>query len=131
MFRSTGLLAALVGIVALGCGSAQAQGISLGFYAGDPYYYGPGYYDPYYYGPGYGYRSYGYRSYGYAPRTYRYSSRTYSYAPQARAYSYRPAQSPAPSVETRTRRNGSCGEFHYWNGQTCLDARVVPPNLTD
>ena len=23
----------------------------------------------------------------------------------------------------------SCGEFRYWNGEQCVDARVVPPDI--
>jgi hypothetical protein len=23
----------------------------------------------------------------------------------------------------------SCGEFRYWNGERCVDARVIPPDI--
>lgn len=119
MNRSALLLAAIMGFIALGGSSLHAQSVGLEFYTDDGYagyYYGPGYYDPYYYGPRYGYSS------------YRYAPRSYSYGPQPRTYSYR----PAPTEETRAPgRAGSCGEFHYWNGQSCVDARVVPPNVND
>ena len=26
-------------------------------------------------------------------------------------------------------RRGSCGQYRYWNGATCVDARVLPPNV--
>ena len=26
-------------------------------------------------------------------------------------------------------RPSSCGEYHYWNGVTCVDARYTDPNL--
>lgn len=26
-------------------------------------------------------------------------------------------------------RPTSCGEFHYWDGKRCVDARVVPPDI--
>jgi hypothetical protein len=47
------------------------------------------------------------------------------YAPSgSSAYRYRsdtPALVPARPV--------SCGEFRYWNGERCVDARVIPPDV--
>ena len=43
-----------------------------------------------------------------APRVYRYRSE-------------RPAVVPV--------RPANCGEFRYWNGATCVDARLAPPDL--
>lgn len=40
-------------------------------------------------------------------------------------YRYRSAP-PAVAVPVRP---VSCGEFRYWNGERCVDARVVPPDL--
>jgi hypothetical protein len=42
-------------------------------------------------------------------------------APRAETYYYR-ADPPAVVV-----RPSSCGEFRYWDGQQCVDARAVPP----
>lgn len=57
----------------------------------------------------------------------------YYYGPPVEYY-YVPPLSPsnqyAPSarVERRT-PGGSCGEFHYWTGSRCADARVTPPDI--
>jgi hypothetical protein len=42
-----------------------------------------------------------------------------------RAYRYR-SDSPVVVVPVRP---ANCGEFRYWNGYRCVDARVVPPDL--
>jgi hypothetical protein len=65
--------------------------------------------------------SYSYDDYDYAPpppraRVYGYTS-TYDYDPQ-------------PGVVVRVPgRRGGCGEFFYWDGNRCVDARVNPPGL--
>jgi hypothetical protein len=35
----------------------------------------------------------------------------------------------APAVYGWTYRIPDCGVYHYWNGDTCVDARDTPPNL--
>jgi hypothetical protein len=42
-----------------------------------------------------------------------------------RVYKYR---SDAPVV-VRPVRPANCGEYRYWNGERCVDARVVPPDV--
>ena len=42
-----------------------------------------------------------------------------------RAYRYR---SDAPAVVVPV-RPANCGEFRYWNGNRCVDARIVPPDV--
>jgi hypothetical protein len=42
-----------------------------------------------------------------------------------RVYRYR-SDSPVIVIPMRP---GSCGEYRYWNGQRCVDARVVPPDI--
>jgi hypothetical protein len=66
-----------------------------------------------YVGPGYDY-DYGYRTYDYGPRTY--------------GYTAVPAPEPNVVLRTPAPRNG-CGEFFYWNGSRCVDARVTPPDI--
>ena len=44
--------------------------------------------------------------------------------PGSSAYRYR---SDSPAVIPL--RPVSCGEFRYWNGQRCVDARVFPPDV--
>ena len=39
-----------------------------------------------------------------------------------RTYGYRRYGGNPPPL-----RRGGCGEYRYWNGERCLDARVVPP----
>lgn len=41
-----------------------------------------------------------------------------------RVYRYR---SDSPTVVPV--RPLSCGEFRYWNGERCVDARVIPPDV--
>jgi hypothetical protein len=43
-----------------------------------------------------------------------------------RVYGYR---SYEPGFVVRPR--GGCGQYHYWDGERCLDARVVPPHGID
>ena len=45
--------------------------------------------------------------------------------PASRVYRYR---SDAPVV-IRPIRPANCGEYRYWNGQRCVDARAVPPDV--
>jgi hypothetical protein len=28
-------------------------------------------------------------------------------------------------------RPANCGEYRYWNGQRCVDARIVPPDIVE
>jgi hypothetical protein len=44
-------------------------------------------------------------------------------APRTQGYSYR-SERPAVVVPIRP---ANCGEFRYWDGQRCVDARYVPP----
>ena len=41
-------------------------------------------------------------------------------------YRYRVDDAPVVVIPVRP---ANCGEFRYWNGERCVDARVVPPNL--
>jgi hypothetical protein len=41
-----------------------------------------------------------------------------------RVYRYRSDSSAVVPV-----RPVSCGEFRYWNGERCVDARVIPPDI--
>jgi hypothetical protein len=45
------------------------------------------------------------------------------------AYGYK---KPAPRPQRFYYRSGdtrTCGEFHYWSGKRCMDARKNPPDL--
>jgi hypothetical protein len=59
----------------------------------------------------------------------------YDYAPpppRARVYGYTSSYDyDAPDVVVRVppARRGGCGEFFYWDGNRCVDARVNPPGL--
>lgn len=56
----------------------------------------------------------------------RYAAPSYYYeyrSPAPRVYRFR---SDEPAVVIRP---GSCGEFRYWNGERCVDARINPPDL--
>jgi hypothetical protein len=59
----------------------------------------------------------------------------YDYAPpppRARVYGYSSTydDDPRPDVVVRVpARRGGCGEFYYWDGNRCVDARVNPPGL--
>jgi hypothetical protein len=57
--------------------------------------------------------------YGNAPYYYEYTD------PTPPAYRY---QSDAPAVVIPVRPR-NCGEFRYWNGERCVDARFVPPDV--
>jgi hypothetical protein len=45
--------------------------------------------------------------------------------PTPRVYQYR----ADPPIVVRPLRPANCGEFRYWNGERCVDARVVPPDI--
>ena len=45
--------------------------------------------------------------------------------PASRVYRYR---SDAPVV-IHPIRPANCGEYRYWNGQRCVDARFAPPGV--
>lgn len=45
--------------------------------------------------------------------------------PAPRVHRYR-GDAFVPAIPIRP---ASCGEFRYWNGDRCVDARVVPPDL--
>jgi hypothetical protein len=57
--------------------------------------------------------------YSNAPSYYEYTD------PTPPAYRY---QSDVPAVLVPVRPR-NCGEFHYWNGERCVDARFVPPDV--
>jgi hypothetical protein len=45
----------------------------------------------------------------------------------ARVHRYRPDEDrPLIAIPVRP---ADCGVYHYWNGERCVDARVVPPDL--
>ena len=56
------------------------------------------------------------RAYGYynAPQAYGYAPQAYGYAPQVYGY---------------YRGQGGCGQYRYFRGGQCVDARSDPPNL--
>jgi hypothetical protein len=92
--RSSLIAIGMMAFTALGAGTASAQSVGI--------YVGPG--------PDYAYEdSYGYRPpvYGYGPRVYGYSRRYVSANPQPR----------------RLRPAGHCGEYRFWDGDACVDAR--------
>ncbi|HEY5930122.1 MAG TPA: hypothetical protein VIU02_07420 [Burkholderiales bacterium] len=68
----------------------------------------------YYSGSGY----YGGNGYYYDDRYERRAPRVYGY--------YRDAEVVEPGVVVRP---SNCGQFRYWNGTACVDARINPPNL--
>lgn len=79
-------------------------------------------YDPY------GYYDYPGRGYYLPPRYYA----PYDPRPSARYFSYRPYTPRAyePSyVEEPASRPSSCGQYRYWNGDYCADARYERPYL--
>jgi hypothetical protein len=48
----------------------------------------------------------------------------------ARVYGYYRRYGYGPDARTRSaERFGGCGEFHYWNGLSCVDARIDPPKI--
>lgn len=53
------------------------------------------------------------------------------YGPPARSYGYAPPPAPyfdAPVYEwLPPPRPANCGEYRYWNGEYCADARYNPP----
>jgi hypothetical protein len=59
--------------------------------------------------------------YGGAPHYYYYEYTD----PAPPTYGYR---SDAPAVVVPVRPS-NCGEFRYWNGERCVDARFVPPDV--
>lgn len=88
----------------------------------------------------------GYEYYAPYPNTYQYASyqRAYDYAPYPRAYYYAPptyapgnygyVALPAAYYASPERvwvplRPSSCGQYRFWNGQYCADARYQPPYL--
>jgi hypothetical protein len=75
-------------------GNASAQGFGI--------YVGPG--------PGYAYED----SYGYGPRAYGYGPRVYGYS--------RRFEEREPTYR-RLRPAGHCGEYRFWDGDACVDAR--------
>lgn len=56
-----------------------------------------------------------------------YSDDYYAYERAPRVYGYT-REAVEPDVAVRL-RPASCGEFRYWNGERCADARVNPPNV--
>lgn len=78
----------------------------------DPRYEDPRYEDPRYYVPHVPRRIY-------RPRSYRYHGGPPS--PPIQRYELRPIAPPLPPAPS------NCGEYHYWNGSYCADARHEPP----
>jgi hypothetical protein len=95
------LLTAAVALASVAAASSASAQVGFGVYVGPS-----GYYDDYEYAPPV-YRSP--RGYGYTS-SYEYDSR--------------------PDVVVRTPgRRGGCGEYFYWDGTACVDARSNPPDL--
>ena len=65
---------------------------------------------------------------------YVYEPAPYGYAPSPRAYRYAPPPAPyvdAPAYELLPPPPpANCGEYHYWNGEYCADARYNPPYVS-
>jgi hypothetical protein len=59
----------------------------------------------------------------YAPPVYRSRPRVYGYS------SGYDDDSRGTVIERVPGRRGGCGEFFYWDGTACVDARSDPPNL--
>jgi hypothetical protein len=57
--------------------------------------------------------------------TYYYDDRHERRTPRVYGY-YRDAEVVEPGVVLRP---SNCGQFRYWNGTACVDARINPPNL--
>ena len=50
--------------------------------------------------------------------------KSYCYGDEPQVYGYSPPSSSAPGrVVRQPRRVITCGEFHYWDGTSCVDAR--------
>ena len=63
------------------------------------------------------------------PRANHYASPTY-YAPRTYGYQAPPVSYYAPPEPAWvTLRPSSCGQYRFWNGQYCADARYEPPYL--
>jgi hypothetical protein len=59
---------------------------------------------------------------------YTYSDENYYfYEPSPRSYGYT-SEVVEPDVTLRVRPT-NCGEFRYWNGERCADARIDPPDV--
>lgn len=103
-------------IAQFGCAFTIIAGAFLGQSQAQPY-------DPYDYSD--------YLRRGYDPPAGYYAP--YDPRPPARYFSYRRSEPPAayePSlVEVPPPRPTSCGEFRYWNGEYCADARDERPYL--
>lgn len=87
--------------VLVGIGSASAQ-----TYSADPYVTSPGYY------------AYDDEPSLVLPR---------AYAP--RVYGYYRSDDDDADATVEVIRPRSCGQFRYWNGDTCVDARISPPDV--
>ena len=64
------------------------------------------------------YRGDPYYSYGYDSR----------YERSPRVYGYYRSDTDLPDVAIQVRPS-TCGQYRYWNGTYCADARVNPPDL--
>ena len=49
----------------------------------------------------------------------------YQHRPGTRVYGYY-QENDEPRIMVRP---SNCGQFRYWNGKACVDARVTPPDL--
>lgn len=94
--------AAAAALASLGQASPAAAQVGFGVYVGPSAYYDE-----------YDYASPAYRT---RPYAYGYSS-TYAY------------DSPEVIVRTPPARRNGCGEYFYWNGSACVDARTTPPDV--
>ncbi len=97
--RRSMMVAAAAAMLALGAGAGTASAQGVGIYIGPSAAYDDDY--------AYGYE----RPYRYGPRVYGYSS-----------------DDDDTIVRTSPSRRGGCGTYRYWDGDRCVDARVVPPD---
>jgi hypothetical protein len=94
------ITAATAALASLAAANSASAQVGFGVYVGPS-----GYYDDYDYAPP-------------PPRT-----RVYGYTS---TYDY----DSRPDIVVRAPgRRGGCGEFFYWNGTHCVDARTNPPDL--
>lgn len=96
------IAAAAAALASLAAASSASAQVGFGVYVGPS-----GYYD----------------NYEYAPPVYRSRPRVYGYSS-----SYDDDSQPTV-VERVPSPRGGCGEFFYWDGTACVDARSNPPNL--
>lgn len=64
----------------------------------------------------------------YRQNPYYYDGYNGRYDRTPRVYGYYRSDVEEPDVAVRIRPT-SCGQYRYWNGERCADARVAPPDL--